>query len=179
MIAYETLIPITPGVDDPENRSQYDEDFITYKGDATRQTFEAGGQFGSGEYAVPTLPQAPAGAPQGEQSVKADVGASIKRDTLDLDLLGEDGTTGEYKNRHGNLINNPSEVGGWPTLSTATPPEDADKDGVPDDREPTAPANRDPEWKNDPRNAQLDDDGNGRTNLEEYLTEIVSESSNP
>ncbi|MGB3118998.1 MAG: hypothetical protein WBE58_09265, partial [Verrucomicrobiales bacterium] len=174
--------PITPGVDDPEGRSQYDDDFITYTENnkdyaATRQTFEASGQFGSGEYAVPILPQAPAGAPQGEQSVKADVGASMKRDRLDLDLLGEDGTTGEYKNRHGNLINNPSEVGGWPMLSTATPPEDADKDGVPDDREPTAPANRDPEWRNDPRNAQLDDNGDGRTNLEEYLTEIVSESS--
>ena len=53
----------------------------------------------------------------------------MKRDQLDLDLLGVDGTTGEYKNRHGNLINNPSEVGGWSALSTTTPPEDANKDG--------------------------------------------------
>lgn len=103
----------------------------------------------------------------------------MKRDQLDLDLLGVDGTTGEYKNRHGNLINNPSEVGGWSALSTTTPPEDANKDGILDDREPSAPANRLPEWKNDPRNAQLDYNGDGRTNLEEYLTEIASELSNP
>lgn len=166
--------PITP-------QDQYDEDFITYgdpdENEATRSTFEVSGPFESGEYAVPTLPQAPAGAPLGEQSVKRDVGACLKRDQLDLHLLGADGTTGEYKERQGEgPIDNPSEVGGWPTLSTAAPPEDADKDGVPDDREQTTPANRSPEWKNDPRNAQLDDNGDGRTNLEEYLTEIVSES---
>jgi hypothetical protein len=161
--------PITPGQDDPENRSQYDEDFITYGGLATEQTFKAAGNFPSGEFEVPVLPQ-----PQGEQSVKAKAGASLKRDALDIRLLGEDGLGGEYETRQGGLVNNPEDAGGWPALPTAAAPLDSDKDGIPDDKEPDFPPNRLVHWKNDPRNAQLDDDGDGHTNLEEYLTEITN-----
>lgn len=69
----------------------------------------------------------------------------------------------------------PSEVGGWPSLATATPPEDADGDGIADDAEPSEPASREPKWKDDSRNAQLDEDGNGVTNLEEYLIDVIAE----
>jgi hypothetical protein len=159
--------PITPGLDD--GRSQYHEDFITYGGLATEQTFRVADHFPSGEFAVPILPQ-----PQGEQSVKAKVGASLKRDALDIRLLGVDGMGGEYETRQGGLINTPEAAGGWPVLPTAAPPLDSDKDGIPDDKEPDLPPNRVPHWKHDPRNAHLDDDGDGHTNLEEYLTEITN-----
>ncbi|MEZ5303057.1 MAG: hypothetical protein R3F11_20805 [Verrucomicrobiales bacterium] len=159
---------VTPGMDDP--RSQYHEDFITYGGAATRATFEVSSAFGSGEFAVPVQAQ-----PAGEQSVKADVGASLWRDDLDNALLGNNVYVGEYELRQGGLINNPSDVGGWPSLSTEEAPTDSDRDGIPDDEEPGRLSGRDPKWENDPRNAQLDDEGDGWTNLERYLTEIVGE----
>jgi hypothetical protein len=159
--------PITPGQDD--GRSQYHQDFITYGGLATEQTFKVAGNFPSGEFEVPVMPQ-----PQGEQSVKAKVGASLKRDALDIRLLGADGMGGEYETRQGGLVNTPEDAGGWPALPTANAPLDSDKDGIPDDKEPDLPPNRVPHWKHDPRNAHLDDDGDGHTNLEEYLTEITN-----
>jgi hypothetical protein len=84
---------------------------------------------------------------------------------------------GEYANlasvdgRYG-LIDGPEDVGGWPTLTTATPPADTDGDGIPDDEEPPG---RDPHWKHDSRNAQLHDEDDGHTNLERYLNRLVLE----
>ena len=69
------------------------------------------------------------------------------------------------ENRRGKLLrNDPAEVGGWPELVSGTPYPDADMDGVSDDWE----------QKNgmDPANAddgQEDLDGDGWTNLEEFL----------
>jgi hypothetical protein len=61
---------------------------------------------------------------------------------------------------------------GWSILKTKTPPPDADSDGIPDEREPVT-AGRSPAWTQDPRNAAMDDDKNGLTNLEEYLNSIA------
>lgn len=60
-------------------------------------------------------------------------------------------------------ITSPSDVGGWPTLDPGTPCADSDKDGMPDMWER---ANGfDPSVDDGPQDA----DGDGYTNLEEYL----------
>ena len=71
----------------------------------------------------------------------------------------------EVKNRSGRLLeNNPETVGGWPELASGTPYPDGDRDGIADDWES----------KNglDAANAEdgrLDFDGDGWTNLENFL----------
>lgn len=87
------------------------------------------------------------------------VGASLpRRDAVDarvLDALQAGG---------GGLIDDPSEVGGWPELAAGSPPEDADADGMPDAWERARgldPSDADDAW--------ADRDGDGWPNLEEYL----------
>jgi hypothetical protein len=64
----------------------------------------------------------------------------------------------------GRLINDPSEVGGWPDLPRGTAPADADQDGMPDEWERRH--GLDP---NTAADAMADPDGDGYSNLEEYL----------
>ncbi len=90
--------------------------------------------------------------------VLANVGASLPaRDEVDArivaDVLAGTGAIGQGS--------------GYPTLDATAPPADTDHDGIPDDWELAhglSPA--DPGDRND------DSDGNGYTNLEEYLNEI-------
>jgi hypothetical protein len=64
----------------------------------------------------------------------------------------------------GRIIDSPDQGGGYPTLRDAPPPPDSDHDGMPDDWETSRGLNpRFPEDRNDDRN------GDGYTNLEEYL----------
>ena len=59
---------------------------------------------------------------------------------------------------------------------------DLDHDGIPDDKEPAQAHAWERAWKTDQRNALLDDNGNGQTNLDEYLAKLVqdlSPSDNP
>jgi hypothetical protein len=72
----------------------------------------------------------------------------------------------QVENRTGKIIQDPSEVGGWPELNPGTAPADADHDGMPD------------EWENlhclrphDPLDSPQDADGDGYSNLEEYLNQ--------
>jgi pectate lyase len=69
-------------------------------------------------------------------------------------------------NMTGHIINNPSDVGGWPTLASGTPPTDTDGDGMPDAWETAYGTN-----PNVPDN-NGDLDGDGYTNLEEYLNSL-------
>jgi hypothetical protein len=68
-------------------------------------------------------------------------------------------------NRTGQVIDDPAKVGGWPDLRSGPAPADSDADGMPD------------QWESghgtDPRtfDAWQDADGNGWTNLEDYLNE--------
>jgi len=85
-------------------------------------------------------------------------GASLKRDAVDERLIRS------VRERTGELIDSQDEVGGWPDLEHGIAPEDADRDGMPDT------------WERDhglnPQNAadrNFDHDGDGHTNLEEYL----------
>ncbi len=62
------------------------------------------------------------------------------------------------------LIDDPSEVGGWPDLSGGTPCTDTDADGMPDIWETANSLN-----PNDAADRNDDGDMDGYTNLEEYL----------
>jgi pectate lyase len=73
----------------------------------------------------------------------------------------------DTKNGTGKIIDDPSEVGGWLTMKPGTPPTDSDHDGMPDAWETEHGLN--------PTNASdgpKDSDGDGYTNVEEYLNSI-------
>ena len=92
------------------------------------------------------------------EQVLAQAGASLVRDPVDLRLIDE------VMRQMGQNIDSQDEVGGWPALASGEPPLDSDRDGLPDDWENSQ--NLDP---HDPGDRNLDDDGNGYTELEEYL----------
>ena len=88
-------------------------------------------------------------------------GFYARRDAADEKLVNE------VRTGAGHIIDDPSEVGGWPELSAGVPCTDTDHDTIPDDFERLhglRPA--------DPSDGPLDPDGNGYTNLEEYLNGI-------
>lgn len=67
----------------------------------------------------------------------------------------------------GRVIDRPSDVGGWPVLETGEAYLDTDKDGMPDDWESTHGLN-----PADPADGSLDRDGDGYTNVEEFLNSL-------
>jgi len=71
-------------------------------------------------------------------------------------------------NGTGGIIDDEDEVGGWPELKSTAPPPDSDHDGIPDDWE--REIGLDP---NDVRDGAKDRDGDGYTNIEEYLNWLV------
>ena len=86
-----------------------------------------------------------------------------QRDSIDARIIEEvrNGTATHGKN---GIIDTPEDVGGWPDLKSGTAPADSDNDGMPD------------EWERkyglDANNADdhsSDKDGDGYTNVEEYL----------
>jgi hypothetical protein len=77
--------------------------------------------------------------------------------------------TSEVANGTGRWINDPSEVGGWPTLASTTPPVDRDRDGMPDDWETAHNLN-----PTDSSDGAEDADGDGYSNFEEYLHNLQS-----
>ncbi len=93
------------------------------------------------------------------ERVLAEVGSTLpKRDVVDERILAEvrDGT--------GQIINNEEDVGGWPQLKSKTAPVDNDRDGMSDGWERRFGLDT-----NDPEDRNGDLDGDGYTNLEEYL----------
>jgi hypothetical protein len=64
----------------------------------------------------------------------------------------------------GKIINDPSEVGGWLIIPPATPCLDSDHDGMPDLWEQKYGFN-----PADPSDNSMDADGDGYTNIEEFL----------
>ncbi len=81
-----------------------------------------------------------------------------KRDAVDIRIVGE------VRNGTGKIIDDEEQVGGWPELKSAEPPDDSDKDGMPDDWEKQHGFDPD-----DPADGNGDSDADGYTNLEEYL----------
>jgi len=86
-----------------------------------------------------------------------------KRDSIDSRIIEEvrGGTAPHGKN---GIIDRPDDVGGWPNLQFAEVPTDSDDDGMPDEWE--RKFNLDPA---DSRDNTKDKDGDGYTNIEEYL----------
>ena len=91
----------------------------------------------------------------------ADVGATRPvRDAVDARILGQ------VERGEGRLINSQADVGGWPELATAAPPIDVDADGMPDAWERAHGLDA-----RDGADHRGDLDGDGYTNLEEWLNE--------
>ncbi len=101
-------------------------------------------------------------------AVLAHAGCSLpNRDAVDARIIEEvRNGTATYGNN--GIITRPGEVGGWPTLGSGTAPVDSDHDGMPDEWE-TAKG-LDP---NDPSDGSQDSNGDGYTNLEEYINGLV------
>jgi len=86
-------------------------------------------------------------------------------DSLDMRVIDD------VQNCRGRVINSPIEAGGWPHLPEELGPPDADKDGMPDDWESTH-SGLDPK---DATDAWQDLDGDGWSNLEEYLSVLAGD----
>lgn len=97
------------------------------------------------------------------ENVLAQAGASLFRDAVDERVVRD------VHERKGKLLDSQHEVGGWPVLEVRYGPVDSDGDGMPDEWEqghgldPTKPEDR-----------NNDSDGDGYTNLEEYLNELAA-----
>ena len=103
--------------------------------------------------------------------VMEDVGAQLpKQDVVDARIIKEvkSGTATYGKG----IVLSPKDVGGWPELASSPAPADSDKDGMPDSWETKHGLNPD-----DCSDGPKDKDGNGYTNIEEYLNELVGTTS--
>lgn len=104
-------------------------------------------------------------AEQAYAAVTQSAGAILpRRDSVDARIVEQ------LQAGKGGLINSQSEVGGWPELRSLTPPVDKDRDGMPDDWEQQHGLDA-----SDATDASQDKDGDGYTNIEEYLN--ASDSS--
>ena len=93
------------------------------------------------------------------EQVLAGVGAILpKRDSVDARVVSE------MRSGAGRIIDSQKDVGGWPELKAAASPLDSDSDGIPDDWEKRFNLN-----PTDASDGAQDADGDGYTNLEEYL----------
>ncbi|MEX0987883.1 MAG: T9SS type A sorting domain-containing protein [Bacteroidales bacterium] len=115
----------------------------------------------------------PHNAAEAFEHVMSRAGAILpKRDPIDARIICETVTgTAQYGGNYAvgqGIIDSQGTVGGWPILESTPPPDDTDKDGMPDDWEDANGLN-----KNDPADRNGDDDGDGYTNLEAYLNELV------
>lgn len=101
-------------------------------------------------------------------------------EALDLVLAGAGATkpvrdpvdarvVASVRDRSGAIIDSPEQVGGFPDMAGgAAAPRDSDGDGMPDEWENGAGLN-----PSDPTDGNRDQDGDGYTNLEEYLHSLL------
>jgi hypothetical protein len=90
-------------------------------------------------------------------------GASLVRDSVDGRVVAG------VLNRSGRLIDSQADVGGWPELARGTPWIDRDGDGMPDAWERAHGLN-----PADPTDGDRDRDGDGYTNVEEWLNVLAA-----
>ncbi|GAA4860244.1 hypothetical protein GCM10023310_44360 [Paenibacillus vulneris] len=90
-------------------------------------------------------------------------GASISRDKVDERVIDS------VRHQTGAIIGNENDVGGFPQLARTKAPLDTDRDGMPDAWEIAKGLN-----PNDPEDRNGDLNGDGYTNLEDYLNELAA-----
>jgi pectate lyase len=88
-----------------------------------------------------------------------------RRDAVDARLAGH------ARSRGGRIIDSQKAVGGWPEYRSAKAPADADADGMPDEWERARGLNA-----ADASDGVKDRDGDGYTNLEEYLNGLAEKA---
>ena len=101
-------------------------------------------------------------AEEAYETVLAKAGCSLHRDAVDERIVNE------VRNKGGKLIDNPSDVGGWPELSGEESVEDTDGDHIPDEWE--TKYGLDPKNRKDAVQKTL---VTGFTNYEVYLNDKV------
>ncbi|HKJ68081.1 MAG TPA: pectate lyase, partial [bacterium] len=95
------------------------------------------------------------------QRVLAEAGTTLpKRDPVDSRVVRQ------VEKGIGKIIDSQREVGSWPAYQSIAPPADSDADGMPDEWEKKYDFDA---W--DPKDGPLDRDGDGYTNIEEYLND--------
>lgn len=102
-------------------------------------------------------------AAQAYERVLAGAGASKARDSVDARIVAG------VRNRTGRQIDSQREVGGWPELKSTPAPKDSDADGMPDAWEVAHGLN-----PHDHRDGNADRNGDGWTNLEEWLADMAA-----
>ena len=100
-----------------------------------------------------------AGASRG---LKCDGSFYARRDSVDSRIVND------VSQGTGRIINEPSEVGGWPILINGTPCVDSDHDGMPNEFETRYGLNA-----IDPADGPRDADQDGYSNVEEFLNATV------
>ncbi|MGR8934312.1 MAG: pectate lyase family protein [Gammaproteobacteria bacterium] len=118
---------------------------------------------GDGGWIVGTRRTVPAVATTDPETAFAQVlqyaGATLPmRDDVDTRIIND------VKNGTGKCITDPAQVGGWPELAAGTAPDDSDHDGMPNTWEAQHGFNA-----ADAKDGAKDADGDGYTNVEEYL----------
>ncbi|WP_218933595.1 pectate lyase family protein [Rubripirellula lacrimiformis] len=100
------------------------------------------------------------------ERVLSNAGATMPhRDSVDTRVINE------VRNGTGKCIDDPSDVGGWPTIRPGVPAMDTDHDGMPDDWETKHGLNpADPSDRNDTNLSKA-----GYTNLETYLNGLFND----
>jgi len=100
------------------------------------------------------------------QTVLADAGARLPAtDAVDERIIAD------VRAGTGGFVDDPSRVGGWPDLERGSPPIDKDRDGMPAEWEARCSFLDD----GDPADSLHDEDGDGYTEIEEYLHCLVTE----
>jgi hypothetical protein len=112
---------------------------------------------------APAAPIAQQSAGEAYELVLTQAGATLpQRDPVDARII-DMVRTGEATFGNG-IINSPADVGGWPEYKSAPAPIDSDHDGMPDEWEKKSSLKGD-----DPADGPQDADGDGYTNVEEWL----------
>lgn len=115
---------------------------------------------------APPVPVEVLGVPEAYRKIVAEVGASRPRDAVDKRFIQQLTSLGT----RGAIIRRESEVGGQPKIPAVTRPAgfDTDRDGMPDAWERAHGLN-----PSDAGDGSADADGDGYSNVEEYLNALV------